>query len=309
MSVKTVLVTAAAGDQGRAITQALIASGHSVVALDTLEPTNPTARQIIETGARYLQGDLTSTESVDAALDGVTAVVSVPVGPPGDELAKVDIVTHLIERAVHAGIDTFVQTTTAASEYHIGVGDFGTGFSSDNYGLARLRIEAQLRKSPLSHWTVLRPVALMENLLPPKAQGMFPWLADGKLDTVHDPAIPAQLVTVDDIGSFAAAAVSDPTRFNRQVIELNGETILFSEVAEVLSGALGKRIPYRHLGVMDAIAAGMRPGVAHSQEWANRVGYQVASPQHIEQAWGIRMTTFAEFARKNSTLFKVGESK
>ncbi len=306
MSPKTVLVTAATGDQGRAITRSLLAAGHAVVGLARADAHSAGAREILEAGGRYVEGDLASVESIEAAMAGVDAVVSVPVGPPGDELAKVHNVERLINIATKAGVGIFVQTTTAAAERHIGVGDFGTGQTSDAYGLARLRIEALLRQSALDRWTVLRPVAFMENFLTGKAAGMFPWLSQGRLDTVHCPDIAAQLVTVADIGAFAAAAVSDPARFERRVIELNGQVIVMPEVAEILSQVTGKTVTYRHLSVQDALAAGMRPGVAQSQEWANRVGYNAPSPAAIRQKWGIKMTSFEQFAKDNLASLDVG---
>lgn len=202
-------------------------------------------------------------------------------------------------------MDTFVQTTVAGLERHLARSDYGTGLTLDAYAAARLLIEARLRTSTLRRWTVLRPVTLMENYLPPKAQAMFPWLAEGRLDSVHSTDTPIQLVSVVDVARFAVAALHDPDRFDRQIIELNGDEPHVAHIADALSDATRTRITYQALSVADALRDGMFAGVAHSQEWANRIGYGAPSPDEVHTAWGIKPTSFTEWARDHEDLFDV----
>ncbi|BBC35126.1 hypothetical protein SGFS_064200 [Streptomyces graminofaciens] len=200
----------------------------------------------------------------------------------------------------------FVQTSVAGLERHLARSDYGTGLTFDAYAAARLLIEARLRTSTLRRWTVLRPVTLMESYLPPKARAMFPWLAEGRLDSVHSTDMPIQLFSVVDIARFAVAALRrDPDRFDRQIIELNGDEPHVAHIAAALSDATGIRITYRAPSATDALRDGMLAGVAHSQEWANQIGYGAPSPEDVHTTWGIKPTPFTERARADADLFDV----
>ncbi|MFJ9705775.1 NmrA family NAD(P)-binding protein [Streptomyces sp. NPDC101234] len=301
----TVLVTGAAGDQGAAAIRHMREAGHAVRALDAASPDSPRAQYLAELGATYIQGDVADQETVDQAMAGVTAVLAVPVGPYGDELVKADLGTFLISSAERAGVEIFVQTTVAALERHLVTGDYGTGYTADEYAAARLRIEARLRTSTLKRWVLLRPVALMENFLPPKAHHMFPWLSQGRLDSVHAVDVPLQLVSVVDIARFTVAALAEPDRFDRQSIELCGDELGIDAIADAISTATGTTVTQRTLTVSDAVNDGMIPGVAHSQEWVNKVGYAAARPEEIHRSWGIKPTSFTDWADAHAELFDV----
>ncbi|WP_162794872.1 NmrA family NAD(P)-binding protein [Nonomuraea lactucae] len=301
----TVLVTGAAGDQGASAVRHLSDAGYSVRAMDAVAPDSPRAQYLAQFGATYIQGDLADPEAVDRAMQGVTAVFAVPVGAPGNELDKAELGTRLIESAERADVEMFVQTTVAGLERHLVTRDYGTGYHANEYAAARLRIEARLRKSALRRWVVLQPVALMENFLPPKAHRMFPWGSEGRLDSVHSPDVPLQLVSVVDIARYAVAALHEPDRFNRQLIELIADEVRITDIAAVIGEVTNTRITYRPLTIADALRDGMAPGVAHSQEWANQVGYGAPSPHDVHKSWGIEPTPFAEWARDHADLFDV----
>ncbi len=301
-----VFVTAAAGDQGGAAARHLLKAGHEVIAHDVRSPDSDVARALTGLGASYVQGDLEDEASLDAAMRGASAVFAVPVGPVGDELAKVDNAARLIRAAERADIHNFIQTSTASAEYHIGVGDYGTGYTSDTYGISRVRIEALVRKSALLRWTILRPVALMENFKPPKSGGMFPWLKDLRLDAVHQEDALVQLVTVQDIARFAVAALAEPDRFDRETIDLSGDLLTLPQAAEALRAATQKPVTYRARTIQQAIADGMRPSVAQSQEWANQVGYRAPAPAVAADRWGIEMTPFSQWALDHANQLEIG---
>ncbi|MYM80764.1 MULTISPECIES: SDR family oxidoreductase [Duganella] len=302
-----ILVTAGAGDQGRAATRHLIAAGHTVVAMDRLPADDHRPQELVALGAEYVQADLADEALVAKALTDVSVVFSVPVGPLDNEMAKVDNVAMLVKAAEKAGVEMFIQTSTAAAEYHIGVSDYGTGHTSDSYGTARLRLEALVRRSNIPQWVILRPVALMENFIAPKVRGMFPWLKDGRLDSVHEDYMPAQLVSVQDVAKFAVAIIADPSRFDHETIDLCGDELTMPEAALIFSTLTDKHVTHAHLSITQAIAAGLRPGVAHSQEWANRVGYHAPSAADTKARWGVEMTSFEQWALAHQNQIEVNQ--
>ena len=65
----TVLVSGATGNQGGAVTQALLASGHKVRAL-TRNTESSRARRLAEQGVELMRGNLDDAESLEQALQG-----------------------------------------------------------------------------------------------------------------------------------------------------------------------------------------------------------------------------------------------
>ena len=66
----TVLVTGATGNQGGAVAQSLLASGHNVRAL-TRNTESSRARQLADQGIELIQGNLDNAKSLDVALRGI----------------------------------------------------------------------------------------------------------------------------------------------------------------------------------------------------------------------------------------------
>jgi uncharacterized protein YbjT (DUF2867 family) len=135
----------------------------------------------------------------------------------------------------------------------------------------------------------------MDNFLPSMAF-LFPRGIEGGLVSVLRPETHLSLVAVNDIGSAAAAALTDPERFDRVELELASDYLTMAEIAAVLSRALGTQLSAPNMTVPEAFAAGM-PGMGASHEWMNVAG-QPARPQYARD-FGIPLTSFEEWARQN----------
>ena len=79
----------------------------------------------------------------------------------------------------------------------------------------------------------------------------------GGLATVLKPQTWLSLVAVDDIGRAAAAAIADPDRFHKVELELAGDYLTMTDIAKVLSDALGTELAAPDMTEEEAIAAGM----------------------------------------------------
>ena len=105
-----ILVVGATGQVGSLVVRRLRTRGESVRAM-VRDPA--TAEDLAATGAELVVADLRIPETLDAALDGVTAVVATanPIAPTrrGDSAAALDAgYAELIERAARAGVARFV---------------------------------------------------------------------------------------------------------------------------------------------------------------------------------------------------------
>ncbi|WP_394361926.1 NmrA family NAD(P)-binding protein [Amycolatopsis sp. SB7-3] len=297
MSAAPVLVTGATGRQGGATARALLAAGVPVRAL-VRDPAR--AKAVEALGAELVVGDLHDIESVIRAAQGARAVFSVQM--PGmnedgfDFAGEVTQGVNLIEGAKAAGVPQFVHTSVSGAGQHVEADGWAEGrWASMEPTLgAKAAIQDRLREAGFPRWTLLKPGFFMENFLP-DMKFLFPRGVDGGLVSVIKPSTSLSLAAVDDIGTAAAAAIAEPDRFTGVELELASDFLTMTEIAEVLSGALGTKLTAPDMTVEQAVAAGMPP-MGASHEWLNVIG-QPGRPEFARDL-GIPLTGFDDWARK-----------
>jgi uncharacterized protein YbjT (DUF2867 family) len=233
--VNIVAVTGATGTQGGAAARALLASGWRVRAL-VRDPRSAKARALAGAGAEVVAADMDDRASLDAALRGVYGVFSVQptMGYPGtpptftveDELR---LGGNVAEAAVQARVEHFVYAS-------VGAADAGHGIRRWQ---SKAELEAHARRLGLPA-TVLRPVRFMENQVDPRFGTRGGVMAD-----VVFPDVPVQLIAGADIGAFAALAFADPAQYVGETLELAGDELTMTEIAQIMERALGRPITYR----------------------------------------------------------------
>ncbi|MFJ6570496.1 NmrA family NAD(P)-binding protein [Streptomyces sp. NPDC091292] len=293
-----VLVTGATGRQGGATARALLAAGLPVRAL-VRDPATDRAKAVEALGAELVTGDLHDRDSVTRAAEGARAVFSVQM--PGitedgfDFDGEVAQGVNLIEGARAAGVPQFVHTSVSGAGQHTETPGWAEGrwaAMEPTLG-AKAAIQDHLREAGFPHWTLLKPAFFMENFLP-SMRFLFPRGIEGGLVSVLHPATRLSLIAVDDIGTAAAAAIADPERFDAVELELASDYLSLTEIADVLSRALGTPLPAPDMTLEEATAAGM-PAMGASHEWMNVAG-QPARPE-FARALGLPLTSFEEWAR------------
>ncbi|MCF6471805.1 NAD-dependent epimerase/dehydratase family protein [Nonomuraea sp. MG754425] len=292
-----VLVTGATGRQGGATARALRAAGVPVRAL-VRDPATERARAVEALGAELVTGDLRDRDAVARACEGVRAVFSVQMAALTeagfDFDGEVAQAVNLIEAARDGGVPQFVHTSTSGAGQHTETPGWVAGRwgSLDDSLGAKSTIQDRVRAAGFTRWTILKPAFFMENFLPSMAF-LFPRGVEGGLVSVVKPGTRLSLVAVDDIGTAAAAAVADPDRFDRVELELASDHLPMTEIAGILSRALGVRLSAPDMTEEQALAAGM-PAMGVSHEWMNVAG-QPARPRAAENL-GITLTGFEEWA-------------
>ncbi|MFD7862958.1 NmrA family NAD(P)-binding protein [Streptomyces sp. NPDC059783] len=295
-----VLVTGATGRQGGATARALLAAGVPVRAL-VRDPATDRAEAIEAFGAELVTGDLHDRESVIRAAEGARAVFSVQM--PGftaggfDFEGEVAQGVNLIEGAKAAGVPQFVHTSVTGAGQHTETPGWAEGrWASMEPTLgAKSAIQDRVRAAGFPHWTLLKPGFFMENFLPSMAF-LFPRGVEGGLVSVLNPGTRLSLVSVDDIGRAAAAAITAPERFDGVELELASDYLSMTEIAEVLSRALSTRLSAPDMTEEEALSAGM-PAMGAGHEWLNAAG-QPGRP-HYARNLGIPLTSFAEWAQEH----------
>ncbi|MFI9643193.1 NmrA family NAD(P)-binding protein [Micromonospora sp. NPDC051925] len=295
-----VLVTGATGRQGGATVRALRAAGVPVRAL-VRDPATDRARAVAALGVELVTGDLHDRASVVRAAEGSRAVFSVQMPAMSAEgfdfAGEVTQGINLVEGARAAGVPQFVHTSVTGAGQHVEAPGWAEGRWPSMAPVlgAKSAIQDRVRAAGFPHWTLLKPGFFMENFLPSMAF-LFPRGVEGGLVSVLNPATRLSLVAVDDIGRAAAAAIADPERFDRVELELASDHLSMTEIAEVLSRALGTRLSAPEMTESEALAAGM-PAMGANHEWLNAVP-QPGRPQYAREL-GIPLTSFDTWAREH----------
>ncbi|MHA6623032.1 NmrA family NAD(P)-binding protein [Pseudonocardia sp. DLS-67] len=190
----------------------------------------------------------------------------------------------------------FVHTSVTGAGQHTEHPAWAEGRWAVEPGLrAKSAIQDRVRDAGFPHWTILKPGFFMENFLPSMAF-LFPRGIEGGLVSVLNPETRLSLVAVEDIGRAAAAAIATPQRFDRVELELASDHLSMTEIAQVLSRALGTRLSAPDMTEEDALTAGM-PAMGASHEWLNVAG-QPGRPRYARDL-GIPLTSFDAWAREH----------
>jgi uncharacterized protein YbjT (DUF2867 family) len=243
------------------------------------------AQDLAETGAELAVGDLTRPGSLEAALDGVRAIVATAnvVAPirAGDTAAALDAgYAELITRAERAGVSRFVLASVPETPLE----------ESVPVAASKRRTERRLAASALSWTSVRMPpfteiwLALVGSELPLRGEQRatlsrpyatlrrFRRLTGRTVDTrgvmvVPGPASARQsFLSVHDAARGLAAAADDPELSG--AVDLAGPEILsWSDVAEVYARVLGRpvrvrSVPARAYAVPQRLFARIAPSLA-----------------------------------------------
>jgi uncharacterized protein YbjT (DUF2867 family) len=231
---KTVLVFGATGQQGGSVATALRSTGWQVKAL-VRDPNADRAKALAAQGIDLVRGDLTDLQSIQAAMTGAYGVFSVQ--PSSGQGAAYGVTDEdeilygkaIAEIAIASGVRHLVYSSAnAAGPTKTGVGHFDT----------KSEIEAYIRTLDLVS-TIIRPSAFMEILTLP---GMG--LDKGEFAFFMQPDRAMQFIAVEDIGKIVAGIFADPAKFGAQTIEIAGDTVTGTELAEKFSQTAGHPIAY-----------------------------------------------------------------
>ncbi|GAA0939322.1 hypothetical protein GCM10009560_49940 [Nonomuraea longicatena] len=268
------------------------------------DPGTDRAKAVRALGAELVTGDLHDRDSLADAAQGARAVFSAQMPPSraggfdfDDELRQA---VNLIEAALAAGVPQFVQTSTSGAGQHVETPGWAEGrwAALEPAMTVKADIQNRVREAGFTRWSIIKPGFFMENFLPAVAY-LFPRGVEGGLVTVLKPSTRLALVAADDIGATAAAAFAEPERFHEVELELAGDHRTMTEIAAILSDALGTELTAPELTMEEAIAAGMPgPGIA-SHEFVQVVGLP-ARPEYARD-YGIPLTTFDQWAHRYLT--------
>lgn len=229
----SVAVIGATGQQGGATARALLAAGATVRAV-VRNPDKPAARALASAGAQLAVADLGDPDTLRAALDGASRVFAMTTmesgrGTAGETADGIAIA----DAAKDVAVQHLVYSSVGGAERHTGIPHFES----------KRRVEEHIQSLGIPA-TFVRPTFFYENLL-----GQLAGPPDEPI-VVRLPlpdGIALQMVAVDDIGAVAAAIIVDPTRVPTEGIEIAGDELTGSQIAEAIARHAGRPAHYEAL--------------------------------------------------------------
>lgn len=272
---QTILITGATGKQGGAVLRHLQGTRFRLRAM-TRKPDDDKARALTSQGVDVVKGDLDDEASLRAALSGAWGVFAVQNTWEAGVEREEEQGKRLAALARAAGVQHFVYTSVGSAQRRTGIPHFEN----------KWRIEETVRAQRFPSHVIVRPVFFMENLLTPG------FLNGDTLAAALKPTTELQMIAVDDIGRVGARAFTSAGALNGREIDIAGDTATMPRVADVLSGARGRRIQFVQIPI-DEIRKNSED-FAIMLEWFERVGYN-ADIAALDREFG-RMTRLGEWA-------------
>lgn len=292
-----ILVTGATGTQGQATVRALKAYPCRIRGL-VRSSTSPAAETIRGLGAELAIGDFDDITSLEAAVQGVDAVF-LNVSPSfEDPEAETRHAKNMVSVLTQPGsiVKTLVHTTTVLTGQHATFPgwDIWNDFARQ-YWLSKAANEDLVRASAIPNWTILRPATFMSNYLQPLAPFFFPeLLTKGIFRTALKPDTPTMLISPEDVGRFAAAALVRPEEFRHREIDLGSEALTPPQIAAALAHAVGKPVRAEYMPDEEIRRLIPQSHVIAAQTYFNERSAMIDT-DILRGRWGIKSRTFEEF--------------
>lgn len=249
-------------------------------------------------GVEIVQGDLRDGDSLAAACQGVSAIVStansVLTRGAGDTFETVDRDGHLalIEAARVAGVGRFVFVSVSP------------GLPADNpFVRAKRVVEAALQTSGLA-WTILQPSAFMQIHCGPTLGWDF---TAGKARILGSPTAPRSYVSVTDVADLAVEASVNPLAANRHLRIVGPEPLSAADAVRVVERVIGRPVRVQRMptGVLRVLGKLLRPFApvpsALMAMTAAAESGEVEDMAGLQREFSLRLQTFEEYVRLSLT--------
>ncbi|KAJ6128296.1 hypothetical protein N7471_009513 [Penicillium samsonianum] len=278
---RTVLITGATGKQGGSVVAALLKAKSDFEILAVTRDASSGGAQKLQaksSNIKLVEGNLDEPEKIfdnahKATSQPIWGVysVQVPVAGGSNQEAEERQGKGLVDAALKNNVKHFVYSSV----------DRGGDASFDSptpipHFISKHKIEHHLvekAKGTEMTWTILRPVAFLENFTPDFFGKVF---ATCWKNTVKDK--PLQLISVGDIGFFGAQAFIYPNQYQNRGISLAGDELTYDEMTEIFKNKTGKSVPTTFGFVAKGLMAMMKD-LGCMFQWFYDVGYGANIPE------------------------------
>jgi uncharacterized protein YbjT (DUF2867 family) len=235
-----ILVVGSTGFLGSEICRRLAAENRPVRALVRSTSDQAKVDKLKEYGAEIVQGDVLDRASLDAACQGVRAVISTVSSVPScyvageNDIQTVDTdgLTNLIAAAQAAGVEHFIYTSFS--------GQIDLDFPLRN---AKRTVEGRLKDSGLTY-TILHPSFFMEVWFSPALGFDY---ASAKAQIYGAGENPISWISLGDVAQFAVESLGNPAARNATLQMGGPEPLGPLEVASIFEEIGGQSFEVEHV--------------------------------------------------------------
>lgn len=242
---KAVLITGATGKQGGSTNNALLNANADFEIIALTRNTQSRAAQKLQARSSKIKLITGNLEDLEDVFEKARAATSLPIwGVFSVQVAIGDgasvqseerqgkglidaAIKHSVQHFVYSSVDRGVNTETDAT---------AVPHFASKYRIEQHLFEAAKGKMD---WTVLRPVAFYENLVPGFLGKIFATSWDMSIEKDK----PLQLIATSDIGFFAAQAFIKPKEFRGQKIALAGDELTYGQFKSIFQKTTGQTLP------------------------------------------------------------------
>lgn len=300
---KTILLTGATGKQGGSVVDAILAlpnaSEFTILAV-TRDSNSGSAKKLTakSPSIKLVEGNLDDVPSLFKSASEVSSApiwgvysVQISMGKGVTFEGEVKQGCDLVDESVKNGVKHFVYSSVERG---------GDEKSWDNptpipHFQTKQLIEIHLRDhAGEMGWTILRPVAFMDNLMPGFPTKVF-------MTAVHNTlgdSKPLQWVAASDIGFFAAQAFAKPEEWNLKALGLAGDELTVPQIDKAFANATGTPLGTTFSFLGSALMWGVAE-LGHMIGWFGSDGYK-ADIANLEKIHPGLMDMEAWIAKKSA---------
>jgi uncharacterized protein YbjT (DUF2867 family) len=291
-----ILVTGAAGQNGQAVVREFARRGNSVRALVRSAERAGDLTKL--PGVEVVEGDLLRPETLGPAFDGVRRALLIS----SSDASMLEAQATFIDAAQAAGVQHVVKLSGRES---------GIGFDARKFRFTRNheQIERYLEASGLA-WTHLQPSQFMQVYLR-EARAV----ATTGLLTLPAGEIRLSPVDIEDIARIAYHVLTTDGHAGRSYPMTGPQALTMAEIADTIASATGGPVKYVSITPEQKHAALLAAGVPEDAARAlyDQAVERLAHPEsrvnlQTHEAFGVRPTTFAEFATRYAAAFRRSDS-
>jgi uncharacterized protein YbjT (DUF2867 family) len=267
------LIVGATGKQGGSVIDALLSKSSTsttlfeIIALTRNKQSSSAQSLASKSSVSVVEGDLNKSSDIFAKTGPIDSIFCMTLpGNAGDEEKQA---TNLIDAALTNNVKHFVFTSVdrggpdVSERTPTNIPHFASKHHVEEY----LKEKSAGSESGMG-WTILRPVAFMDNLVPGFVGRAFAawWKQVGEKKL--------QLIAARDIGHFGATALLEPEKYKGRAIGLAGDELNYEEACAIFKEVEGYDMPTTFSWVGSALKLALKE-MGTMFEWFRTDGYGV----------------------------------
>ncbi|CAJ2510452.1 Uu.00g051550.m01.CDS01 [Anthostomella pinea] len=295
----TYLITQATGQQGGWTITHLLAAGATVHALVRDPQKIPSTLQ--RPGVTLFEGDNEDSGAIFRAAQGCKGVFLNTYPSYTDVTSEGRQAQTILDACKKAGVEAVVAATALYTGNKELWGDDESMKLVGGYYTSKTSIEDAVHGAGLKAYTILRTGFVHSNYLLPAVHRNIPALPQtGELDHAFDDGVRLPHIDEHDFGKYAAAALLDPAKFDKQEIEMGNESLTIEEVRDIIARVSGRDVKVKKRTAAEIEEASTTVPAQRFHLWANIKDLSMDTQATVDK-FGIPFTSLEVYLEREKS--------